>query len=264
MNTNQTAESLSASLANAIDRHNTGQPVGKLESHDLQSLSRRILAPVDVTEKLLSAGVLQSQGPVHAGDDTGMHTFASDQLNAVRTAVLTAIVERVVEESDCVPEQIVMAAGDALRQHAANFEKKPGEKREFCRFPKGVVQLSGDVPNNAVLERILKDHVVQFASYGASEEEPGPFERIATNTAKVAGAGALAYGAAGYLRGRLNRPRIQLPGTQLPGAKGVLADTLAGVAANTADLRRVGGRIGAGITSGAETIASLLAKRRAV
>ena len=278
MNTDQTAESLLASLSAAIDRHAAGQPVGKLESHDLQSLSRRILAPIDVTKKLLAAGVLGSQGPVHKGDDTGHHSFPSDQLNEIRRAVLVAIVEKIVEESDGAPEQVTMAAGDALRQHAASFVKKTGEKSEFCRFPVGTVQFSRRAPNIAVLRRLLRDnfvqlarrvqdageletlhetHMVQLAQYRTPDDEPTLADRLGA-AAKVAGAGAVAYGAAGYLRGRMNRPGIQFPGIRRNGAGGILADTLAGLRQNNADVKRIAGRIGGAVKPAASALAGSL------
>lgn len=93
------------------------------------------------------------------------HGFASDDLNEVRRAVLSAVVERTVEESDGEPNEIALAADQAIRSHAAGFDKKPGEKREFAAFPKGVVH---------------------FARYGAPEEEPGFAERAADTVGKAA------------------------------------------------------------------------------
>lgn len=177
MTTDQTANSLSRE----IDRLSGGQPTGKLESHSVDSLCRRLLAPREVVLKLLGDGVLCSQGPVHANDETGAHSFLSNDLNAVRSAVLAAICERVVEESDGEPAEVTLAAGDAMRSHAAGFEKKLGTKAEFSRFPVGVVQLA--------------------SPYG-QEEEPSTVARVAKAGAVLAGGAAL-VGGAGYLRGRL-------------------------------------------------------------
>lgn len=223
MNTN----SVASSLANAIDRHSAGQPVGKRESHDLNSLCRRLLAPRDVVEKLLASGVLRAEAPVHANDSTGLHSFRSDDLNTVRAAVLTAIVERTIDESDGDPEGMTLAATEALRTHAASFNKKR-TPREFCRFPTGLVQLS---------------------RYG-EEEQPGFAERAVGTLGKaaaIAGAGALAYGGASYFRGRA------------PGLS-PLAAMRAGHAANAADLKK-------GVTAirgGAAKIADILAARRGI
>ncbi len=239
MNTNSTAEFLNQS----IDRHAAGTPRGKVESHDLESLCARVLAPREVVEKLLAAGVLRAQSAVHANQENGLHTFLSDDLNEIRRSVLAAIVEKTVEESDGLEgSQVTLAASNALNEHVKGFVKKPGAKKEFSTaFPAGLVQL---------------------ARYG--EEEPGFAERAGTlgKVATVAGAGALAYGAAGYLRGRMSRPGIQLPGTQLPGARGAVADTLAGIGANNADLRRVAGRVGTALRPGAAKVAAVLAGRR--
>jgi len=222
MNTN-----LADSLNSTIDQHVTGQRSGAVETHDLDSLCARLLAPRDVVEKLLGTGVLRSEGPVHGTDDTGIHAFNSDLLNEVRRAVLSAIVEKVVEESDGEPDQIKLAAGHALREHAKGFDKPKGAKKEFARFPSGLVQLS----------RLDGRFVAQ-------EDEPGFIERTASTVGKVAAVGAAGYGAASYLRGRKLAPG------------GSLFDKLrAGNRANVATGRAVVG----GLSAGAQRVADVLA-----
>jgi hypothetical protein len=115
-----------------IDRHAGGQPAGKLESHTLDTLCRRVLAPRPVVEKLLSSGLLQPTGPVHLDGTSGLYTFESDGLNAVREAVVRALVEEIVASSDGEPNEIRLATGDALNRHAASFAPA-ATKKEFAR-----------------------------------------------------------------------------------------------------------------------------------
>jgi len=174
---------LEDTLNNAIDRHAGGQLANGIESQDLEGLSRRLLCSVNAVKQFLADGILVSQGPVHRGDETGLHTFKSDDLNEIRRAILTAVVERVIDESSGDPSEISIAAGDALKNHAANFAKKPDAKTELSRFPKGLVQ---------------------FAS--PYDEQPGPFERAASTAAKVGAVGAVGYAGASLLRGRYLKP----------------------------------------------------------
>ncbi len=222
MNTHPIADRLAAE----IDRHAAGVPVGKLESHDLASLCRRVLLPRDAVEKLLSSGALRSEGLVHANDETGRHSFTSDNLNEVRRAALAALVERVVDESDGDPAQVSLAAGHALREHVASF-RKPAP-REFSRFPVGVVQ---------------------FARFGEREDEAGPVRRTAAAVGKAAAVGGLAYGAASFLRGR--RPGLN-----------PLQALRAGHTANAADLKKIAQRAGRTLSPGAARVAAALAGRR--
>jgi len=221
MMTTETAEN----LIRSINRYAGEQPVGKLESHDLESLSSRILAPRDVVEKLLAEGVLRSEGPVHAGDETGLHSFKSDDLNEIRRAVLSAIACMAASESTGDHGETSLAAGLALRNHVDSFEKRPDAKPEFSRFPAGLVQLSSPY----------------------DEEQQGPFERAATTAAKVAGVGAAGYGAAALLRGRMMNP-----------SAGLLDQLKTGSAANIATAGKVMGTLSAG----AQKVAAVLAGKR--
>jgi hypothetical protein len=220
--------SASTILTNAIERHAVGMPVGKLESHSIDSLSARLLAPREDVETLLGNGILQSQGPVHAGDETGMHSFLSDDLNEVRRGVLHAVAGQAVEQSDGDPEGTTLMAGQALNDHAASFDKKPNAPRQFSRFPKGLVQLQ--------------------SPYG--DDEPGPVQKAVTTAGKVAGAGALAYGVGSYLRGRA------------PGVS-PLAAIRAGSAANLADLKKLTGKTGGALSPGVSKVAAVLSGRAA-
>lgn len=204
---------LANSLNKEIDRHAEGDPLGKLESHDMGSLSRRLLAPRAVVEKLLATGALRSEGPTYFNDPTGRHAFSSDSLNQVKRAVLFAVVEMTIEKSDSA-SLVAAATRRALSLHHSSFSKTSGNERPLlARFLAGLVQLS---------------------RYDGRDDEPGLAERTAT-VGKVAAVGGLAYGAAALLRGRkLN-----------PGA-GVLNQVRQGGAANIATVRAIGSRLSAG------------------
>lgn len=214
---------LASTLNAKIDQHVDGQRTGAVESHDLNSLCKRLLAPRDVVVKLLSAGVLRSEGPVHGRDDTGLMAFTSDSLNEVRRAVLYAIVEKVVEDSDGI-EGVDIAAGAALKEHVASFNN---QENEFAAFPKGLVQLAA-------------------YPYSQDDEQPGALQQAATTAGKVAAVGALGYGAAALLRGRKLAPT------------GSIIDKLkAGALANNATGRLVAGRLGAGAAKVANVLKGL-------
>lgn len=169
-----TTITLANQLHAVVDRESAGDLVGKLESHDLHSLSRRILAPSSLVENLLRDGVLRAEHPTIKGDATGRHAFTSDNLNAVKRGVLSAVVERVVEFSTNEAD-VPAAVARAVREHRITFEAKP-KVTEFGRFPDGLVQLSRYV----------------------REEEPSAVAKAAT----LAGAGAAVYGVGSYVRGR--------------------------------------------------------------
>lgn len=217
---------LADTLNKAIDRHAGGQLASGIESQDLEGLSRRLLCSVNAVKQFLADGILVSQGPVHRGDETGLHTFKSDDLNDIRRAVLTAVVERVIDESSGDPSEISIAAGDALRNHVAGFAKKPAVKTELSRFPTGLVQ---------------------FASPYDDNEQPGPIQQAATTAAKVGAIGAAGYGAASLVRGRMLKPGARL-----------IDQLRAGSAANIATARGVVGTL----SSGADKIAAILAGKR--
>jgi len=127
----KTKSAVTAGLKKSIDRHAIDrQPVGKLESHDLESLAERLLCPIPTVNKLIAEGAIVSQGPVHAKDEAGLHSFLSDDLNAIRRAVLSAIVERVANESQSNnAEEITLRAGQAMSEHVKNFGAKPRQFR---------------------------------------------------------------------------------------------------------------------------------------
>jgi hypothetical protein len=225
MNAQQTARS----LVDIIDRHAfTNQPTGTLESHDLASLGRRVLTPQDMLETLLASGTLKAEHPVRREDPAGLQSFKSDLLNDVRYAVLFALVESVIDQAD-TGDQALIAAGEALNRHVASFRKPAGEPTQLHRFP---------------------DRLVQFARpYDADEPS------AVSTAAKVAGTGALAYGAASYLRGRA------------PGRTAI--DALkAGHAANVADLTKarqfLRPRLAKAATVGADLLGSASAGARKV
>lgn len=216
---------LANSLNDLIDRNCAGLPAGKLESHDLASLARRILCPPDVAQQLIADGTLAPSGPVYGNDETGPQRFGSDDLNEIRRAVLTAILEAIIEESDGSPDEIRMAASDALSRHVRSFDPQPGEPTAFGRaLGSGCVMLGRP-----------------------EDDEPGPFQRAASTAGKVAAAGALGYGATALLRGR----RLA------PGA-GIWGQLRAGNAANIATGRAALGSL----SSGAEKVAAVLAGKR--
>jgi hypothetical protein len=213
-----------SSLHAAIDHHVGSQPIGRLESHDLASLSKRILAPVAVVKKLLAGGILRSQNPVHSGDATGRQMFFSDDLNSIKRSVLSAIVEKTVEQCDGVPTQVTLAAGEALHRHVASFQKK-SRTTELSRFPAGLVQL---------------------ARYPETDDEPSLVDRTANATGKIAIGAGLGYGAAALLRGRRLKP-----------GGGFVEQLLAGGRANLVSARAAA----SGLSVGASKVLDVLAGR---
>lgn len=214
-------------LNSSIDQFVSGQRSNAVETHDFNSLCKRLLAPPDVVENLLRAGVLRAESPVHANDPDGLQAWNSDHLNEVRRAILEAITAQVIEESDGDPDEIPIAAGRALRQHVASFDKAKG-KTEFARFPAGIVQLSRGFDGRFGTQQ---------------EQEPGVIERAANAGAKVAAVGAAGYAGASYLRGY----------SLVPGGS-VFEKLRAGSRANIATGRSVIGKIG----QGAQRVADVL------
>ena len=189
MSNTKTADNLASGFKRSIDQHAGKQPVGKIESHDLQSLSKRILCPPNVVVDLIAAGVLQPVGPVYGNQPQGPQTWNSDDLNEVRKAALGAVVEKVVSESDGNPDEVNVAGGEALRQHVKSFETPANGAKN--------------------LSRALSSGAILFAQPG-DDEQPGTFQRAATTAAKVGAIGAAGYGAAALLRGKYLKPTAGL------------------------------------------------------
>lgn len=107
-----------------INRHSQPIRAGCRESHTLDSLSRRILAPEAVCLEMIRRGLLRPQ-PLRHGDDT-TQTFLSSELNNVRRIVASTIVAKTVELSRGLSgDAIVHASEQALQRHARHFETKP-------------------------------------------------------------------------------------------------------------------------------------------
>jgi hypothetical protein len=213
-------------LTSQIDRHAGGQPVGTMESHTLDSLCRRLLAPRPVVEELFKSGVLQPVGPVHKDGNSGLYSFYSDDLNDIRRAVLSALTELVVENSSGSPDEISLANSLALSDHAKSFVPNSDKKELSRALGSGCIMLGRNLP----------------------EEEPGPFQRAVAGAGKIAAIGGLGYAGASYLRGRAVNPT------------GSLLDQLRkGSRANLVTGRAIAGRLSAGASKVSKVLAGLSA-----
>lgn len=159
---------LAQSLNDSIDRHNAGQRTNARESHTLESLAARLLVSPETAQRLIAKGIVQSEGPVHRGDD-GLQSYLSDDLNEVRRAVLSTVVEGVIDQAGSADE-ISIASSHALKKHVEEFGAQPKNVTEFARDSAGRYY----------------------------EDEPGTIRQAAG----IAGTAGAAYGVGSYLRGR--------------------------------------------------------------
>jgi hypothetical protein len=168
----------SKKLSNLVDRFSKPVRAGARESHDLESLSRRMLAPVDACQEFRSRGMLTPVSTLTRGGEGGPWIFESDELNDLRKFVLAEVVAKVIDESDGDENRIRLAASHALGQHRAQHCQRSATEKEFSA-------------------RVSAGGVVMFDRNGRDDDEgPGLLRTAATSAAGDQGRsdGGFAYG----------------------------------------------------------------------
>ena len=122
----------SKTLSDLVDRYSQPTRAGKSESHNLESLSKRILAPANACQQFIARGLLKPENTL-TRRDSGTYVFSSDDLNDVRKSVLAEIVAKVIEESEGSEDEIKMASNHAVRGHVESFATKAKGHRELSR-----------------------------------------------------------------------------------------------------------------------------------
>lgn len=173
---NMNTESTVKRLNQSIERHRRG-PKNGLESHTLESLSRRTYIPPKVISQLIANGTLKNFGAVHSNGCTNLHSFSSAELDLLQQRALGDVVDQVIQNGTGNPDEIPITADHALGEHVKQFEAKPKNTKNF-------------------------------SGHWVDDDEPDP---LAT-AAKVAGVGAAAYGGLSYLRGRKLAPNASALG----------------------------------------------------
>ncbi len=161
----------SKSLSDMIDRYSQPMRAGKSESHNLASLSKRILAPIDACKQFIARGLLKPENALMRRDN-GTYVFSSDDLNDVRKSVLSEIVAQVIDESNGSEDEIKMASNHAVRGHVESFATKT----------KGHRELSRPLSNSAV--------VMLGRPNEEDQQQSGGLLKTAVKTAAVVGVGA--------------------------------------------------------------------------
>jgi hypothetical protein len=225
-------------LNQKLDEQIAGDPRGRFESHDLASLAARIGASIELTLKILGAGLLRAESPTYKNDPTGRHAFRSDDLNWAKRSILEELIGRVIDESDSEAE-VILASSHALKSHKASLADAKGRTKEFSAFPTGVIQLN----------RLHRD-----------EDDRNIVQRTAGTAAKVAAVGGLAVGGAALLRGRAWQKKII--GRPNNSAAGILSAIRTGAGLNATDAKVVAGRVGTRVV-GALDYTSEAARRAA-
>ena len=161
----------SKTLSDMIDRYSQPTRAGKSESHNLASLSKRILAPIEACQQFIARGLLKPENTL-TRRDSGTYVFSSDDLNDVRKSVLSEIVAKVIEESNGSEDEIKMASNHAVRGHVESFASKTKGQRELSRPLSGSAVVMLGQPNEE------------------EQQQSGGFLKTAAKTAAVVGVGA--------------------------------------------------------------------------
>ena len=210
MKTEHTNDPVTNRIISLIEKHAAPLSAGRgaRESGTLDTLPKRLSLPdAEHVQALIEAGHLKSAGPVNRNEPDGIQRYHSDELDGIRREVFASIAEQVIENWEGDAQDLPAAVANAFAAYMRSLKDGTAAKG---------------------FARPLRN-LVSFAVRDPREERPGILRR-AVGAAAV---GGLAYGGLSYLRGRK------------AAAPGIIGKMKAGNAANIADARKAGAKIGA-------------------